>query len=49
MPSRALDAWQAVTMHHRVAHAHDDGAVGLLGQSARLDGEGVLADLNLAL
>ena len=35
--------------HHRVAHADDGGAVGLLGQPTRLDGEGVRADLNLAL
>ncbi len=35
--------------HHGVALADDDRTVGLLGQPAGLDGEGLLTDLNLAL
>ena len=34
--------------HHRVARADDDGAVGLLGQPAGLDGDGPAADGNFA-
>src|SRR5690606_11024609 len=33
--------------HHRIAHAHDDGAVGLPGPLARLDAQRAAAERNL--
>ena len=41
MPSRGLAARRGGDEHHGVAVAHDDGAVGLLGQPAGLDREGL--------
>jgi hypothetical protein len=35
--------------HHRIAGADDDRAVGLLGQFARLEGDGARSNLDLAL
>src|SRR5690606_37831303 len=35
--------------HHRVAHADDDGAVGLLGELAGFNGETVPSDLDVTL
>ena len=40
MPSRGARGVTRRDEHHRVAHADDDGAVGLLGQPAGLDRQG---------
>ena len=49
MPSRGRGGVAGRDEHHRVAEPDDDGAVGLLGQLAGLDREGLAAEVSSRL